>query len=183
MDAGEGKAVGKHAAGEVDHLPFRHPHRVEAGMMVHGQGHLPAAGKMLAVEPLHLDVVVDIAVDHQQRLVAQQRQGMAQAASGAEDGGFLLHGHPGQSIERLDDLLAQVVAVDDDMVEAKPGQAPDGGQQQRRVEHREKRLGTYQGVGQEARAEPGGENHRLHRTVLRLLPAGRCPDPCARRYA
>lgn len=112
----------------------------------------------LAVELGHVGIAHDVHVVHQDRfVVVKHRQGLAQRASRIEQAVTLV-AHPNVDavvlvgIEELDNLLAEVVHVDDDMLEASRLQFQEVMLQQGTTVHLHQGLGAVIGQGFEARA-------------------------------
>ncbi len=116
-------------------------------------------------------VAEDVAVDDDEGRVAEQRQGVADAAGGLQRAGL---GRPGDAhaegcavAERLFQPVAEVGVVDHQLAKAGIAQALDVPHDQRLATGLEQRLGAMVGQRAHALAAAGGEDHRFHRRALR----------------
>ena len=128
------------------------------------------------VHLLQIDPVIEVAVDHQNRIVVEAIQGFAQTAAGAEDLRFILDKHLGPGCQRRLDLPGQVMAVDQDRPAIAGLQLLEQSVQQRLVDHRKQRFGANGGIRPQTGAVSGGEENGLHivRVELSLTCTGNC---------
>lgn len=126
--------------------------------LVHHQRGQLTALRRLAVELGNVGIAHDIHVVHQdRRIVREHRQGLAQPATRIEQAVTLV-AHPNVDAEvlvglqKLDDLFAEVMHIDDDMIEACRLQFQEVMLQQGTTVHLHQRLGAVVGQGSEARA-------------------------------
>ncbi len=122
-----------------------------------------AVGKM---QPRVVEVAPDIAVEQQERLLAEQRQGAEDSATGFQR--FTLRGigdPPAQARTVAEiglDLLAKPGMVDHPVVDSGLAQRQQLTLDQWHAGGLDQRLGRVQGGRPHALATPGGEDHRLH---------------------
>ena len=114
------------------------------------------------VHLLQVDPVIEVAVDHQNRIVVEAIQGFAQTAAGAEDLRLILDKHLGPSCHRSLDLPGQVMAVDQNRPAIAGLQLFDQPVQQRLVTYRKQRFGANGCIRPQAGAVSGGEDNGLH---------------------
>jgi hypothetical protein len=121
-------------------------------------------GAVARQQRTEVDVDDDLAIHHQERRVAEQRQGAADAATGAEQVRFArVHDVCAQRravAELALDHLAVVEQVHHDVAHAVADQVRDGVTNQRDVGHRQERLGPLRRQRAEPRAHAGSEDHR-----------------------
>ena len=178
VDAGEGQPLAL-ATVEAHHPAVRDRDRVEAGMIVQGHGHVEPGTQVLVVHPFQIDIMVQVAVHHQHRVVVHAVDGQPQAAAGAEDLRLALDQHLRPAAKRGLDLVGQVVTVDQDRHSPGRVQLVEQPVEQRPVGHREERLGTEIGIGAETGAVTGGEKDGLHGEIrgrLILTGGGNCSN-------
>ncbi len=137
-------------------------HRIETGTIMHGHGHRRPVFLMALIEAAVVNGMVDIAIGHQQGFIPKLIQGKAQAASRSQHGILLLHQHAGDPLQGMDDLIAQIMTVDHNMITTGLLQTLNREQQQGVIEDGEKGFGTNEGIGQQASTEAGRQDHGLH---------------------
>lgn len=167
MDAREGPTTGSLDALHLARLhigPTAQQHlvvekQVPARLpLVHHQGGQLTALRRLSVELGDVGIAHDVHVVHQDRfVVVKHRQGLAQPATRIEQSVTLVaHADVDTEvlvgIEELDDLFAEVMHIDDDMLEACCLQLQDVMFQQGATVHLHQRLGSVIGQGAQTRA-------------------------------
>ncbi len=117
-----------------------------------------------------IDVAIDVAIDYEKRLVAEQGQGVGDAAGGFQRARRFRRIADSQTplravAERCLDLLAEVGVVDDDLGEPGCRQSFQMPGDERLAAHRQQRLGRV--VGQRAHpfAASCGKNEGFHQKV------------------
>ena len=178
VNAGEGQPLAV-ALVKAQHPPVRDPHGVEPGAVVQGHGHIEPGAQVVVVDPFEVDIVKQIAVYDQHRVVIQAVDGQAQAAAGAEDLRLALHQYFRPVAERRLDLVGQVMTVDQHRLSKGGVQLVEQPVEQRPVGHREERLGADICIGPETGTVTGGEKDGLHGEIrgrLILTGAGNCSN-------
>ena len=117
-------------------------------------------------QPGEIVVGPDIAVDHQERLIAEQPQRPVNPAAGFQ--GFTLgriadgHAETAAVAQIVFDLLAEPGVVDHQFIETRGGQRTNVVLDQRHAGGANQRLRRVQRQRAQPLALAGGQNHRLH---------------------
>ena len=114
-------------------------------------------------------IAVDVGIDEQERLVAEEVARIGDAPGGFERLRLLRPGDcqaPVRAVaQNLDDQATQMRHVDHDVPEASCGEVFKMPDDQRLSAHFDERLGQRVGDGPQALAAPGGQDHYFHQNV------------------
>ncbi len=149
MQPGKGQLGKFYPVVKTCYFAVFHHHIVKTRMIVHRQGNEVFVVSVMTVQAKKIDRVINISIADKQRLIPQIFESCTQPSPGSKYYLLLLNDNPLNSRQSINNLIAQMMTVDHNMIKTKRLQPSYGKQKKRLIQDREKRFRTNQRVRQQ----------------------------------